>query len=499
MRVSVSDNKKIFKPQDVGSLHELGDIITRTNWSCGTFKDNHRNIENFISSNFMALDIDEGCSIEEAARRLKPYSHIIAPSKSHKREKNGVIADRFRIVVVLDEEVNNKDDYYQTYAELMKLFPEADKACKDPSRFFYPSKEIYSVQVNKDRIKPKKYVPPSSDKPPIAVAKKGQLSRPTLDFLQFGAPAGTRHGRLYKATKDALENNYTKEEFIALVDEMITRTKNWASDSINPDDIKTINDAFNSEARYKARNSDGPTFNFLPIGDLLKSSKKIEWLVDGLFTVGGLSIIVGAPKSGKSTLVRQLAKSVARGEKFLNRNTKPGKVIILALEEQAEVLNVQFKQLGVNNKDDILIHTGRIVSDNATEDLHMACLDFRPALIIVDTLMLFCKTQNINDYTEMNNKLEELRDLARKTGAQVVCIHHQNKSRENFGTATILGSAAIHGAVDCAMIFNKNGYRRSIQTSQRAGKPFENEELIFDEKTQTYAVGKKMQMIDEEF
>jgi RecA-family ATPase len=184
---------------------------------------------------------------------------------------------------------------------------------------------------------------------------------------------------------------------------------------------------------------------------------------------------------------------------FLNRKTTKGKVLVLALEEQAEVLNIQYSQLGINKTDDILLHVGRILSDNAVDELYAACLDYKPSLIIIDTLMLFCKTQNINDYTEMNSKLESLRDVARKTGAHVLCIHHQNKSRDNFGAATILGSAAIHGAVDCAMIFNKDGSRRSIQTTQRAGKPFDNEELIFNKDNQTYVIGKKRNLIDEVF
>lgn len=499
MKISVGKSTKTFKAQNVENLYELGQTIMQTNWSCGVFKEEHRNIDNFEYSDFMALDIDEGVSIEEASRRLKDYSHIIAPSKSHKIEKNGSIADRFRIVMVLDKRIDNKDDYYTTYQDLLELFPEADRACKDPSRMYYPSKEVYQVAVNKQRFKVTEYEAPQAETEAFVVEKKGQLSRPTLDLLQFGAPQGTRHGRLFKAAKDALENNYTQEEFGALITEMIERTGNWGSDSINDNDLSTINDAYSQDPRYSARNQNAPTYQFKTVGELLATKNKLDWLVSGLLTRGGLSILVGAPKSGKSTLVRQLSRSVTRGETFLNRHTKQGKVLILALEEQAEVLNEQFRALGVNKEDQIYIHVGRIVTDEAAEDLYAATLDFEPDLIIIDTLMLFCKTQNINDYSEMNKKLEELRDIARRSNAHVMCIHHQNKSRENYGTSTILGSAAIHGAVDNAIIFNKDGARRSIQTSQRAGKPFENEELKFIAETQTYVLGKKRDFVSEEF
>lgn len=499
MKISIGKSTKTFKPQNVDSLQELSQVITKTNWSCGVFKDDHRNISNFEYSDFMALDIDDGVSIEEAARRLKDYSHIIAPTKSHKTDKNGKIADRFRAVVVLTERIENQNDYYTTYNNLMQLFPEADSACKDPSRLFYPSKEVYKVQTNKDRFPIKKYEAPIAEEVEIDRETKGQLSAKTLDLLQFGAEPGTRHGRLYKASKDALENNYTIEEFTAMIDEMAARTGNWADVMVNEDDIKCITDAFNSEARYSARKTTEPTYRFQKIGELLKNKAKLDWLAANLLTRGGLSILVGPPKSGKSTLVRQLSRSVARGESFLNRRVKKGTVLILALEEQAEVLNEQFKTVGINKDDDIYVHVGRITSDKAAEDLYAATLDIKPSLIIIDTLMLFCKTQNINDYSEMNKKLEDLREIARKSNAHVLCIHHQNKSRENYGTSTILGSAAIHGAVDNAMIFSKDGARRSIQSSQRAGVPFENEELIYIPETQTYVVGKKRDFIGEEF
>lgn len=496
MKISVGKATKTFRPQNIASLHELGEIITKTNWSCGTFNENERSIDNFIESYFMALDIDEGVTIEEAQNRLKGLSHIIAPTRNHKREKNGKVADRFRIVLTLDNPVRDKNDYYTTYAELLRLFPEADRACQDPARMFYPSKEIYDVKSG-DRFKTKKYTPPEAEE--VKVVKKGQLSSPTLDLLMFGAPAGTRHDRLYKAAKDAAENNYTEEEFTAMINEMAERTQNWTDTQVNEKDIKTINYAFSTENRHAARKVNGPTFNFMKIGDLLKNQQKLEWVVDGMLSKGGLSILVGAPKSGKSTLTRQLTKAVARGENFLNRKTKQGKVLVLALEEQAEVISGQYRQLGVTSQDDVLVHVGRIVGKNAIDDLFGACMDFEPSLIIVDTMMLFCQTENINDYTEMNKKLEDLRHLARKTDAHIVCIHHQNKSRDNFGAATILGSAAIHGAVDNAIIFNKDGARRSIQTSQRGGKPFNNQELIFNEENQSYSLGKIRNLIDEEF
>ena len=86
--------------------------------------------------------------------------------------------------------------------------------------------------------------------------------------------------------------------------------------------------------------------------------------------------------------------------------------------------------------------------------------------------------------------LTNYRTIARKSGTHIVLIHHQNKG-ENRGTMSIMGSGAIHGAVDNAIIFNKYGTVRKISTSQRGGRGFDNHPLIFDMDTEHYTLGEK--------
>ena len=504
MFISVGKGNTDYRPVKMDTLRDLSETITKTNWSCATFKDNYRTIDNFISAESIAIDIDGGVTVEEAARRVKDYSHIIAPSKSHQKEKvtkSGKslgVADRYRVLFVLDQPITDVEDYYATWNELLNLFPESDPACKDPSRLYYPSNDVLSVKTGGLKIKVKKAEQFKQEKKAIETSRRGQLSRDTLDFLMFGAPNGSRHARLYKAAVDAREQNYPQDEFLQLLYDANNKNGIW-KDSEMSDVERTVSDGFSKDPKYAPREVKQPTFNFMPISDLLATKEKMTWVVKDLLSEGGLSLLVGPPKSGKSTLLRQLTKCVARGEKFLKRDVAQGRVLVLALEEQIEMLNSQYKTVGITKKDDILVHVGRINAQNPTEELESVCQELKPKLIIVDTLMLFCKTQNINDYGEMNQKLEFLRDLARKTKVHVICVHHQNKSRDNYGTATILGSAAIHGAVDCAMIFTAEGVRRSIISSQRGGRPFDGEELLYNKDIQQYEIGSKINRALESF
>jgi RecA-family ATPase len=182
--------------------------------------------------------------------------------------------------------------------------------------------------------------------------------------------------------------------------------------------------------------------------------------------------------------------AVARGSTFLDRQVKRGSVLYLALEEQDAMLYEQFVKSGVREDDDIKLHIGGVNGDNALDQLYEYAAETKPSLIIVDTLMLLAQLKDSNSYDEVNPAMAKFRKLARDTGTHVCCIHHQNKSADG-GTGSILGSSAIHGALDCAMIFNVIGLKRYITTSQRGGVPFYNREVVFDTKTETYKLGEE--------
>jgi hypothetical protein len=76
--------------------------------------------------------------------------------------------------------------------------------------------------------------------------------------------------------------------------------------------------------------SDDPRkMRFTCLGDLLaEPAEAVRWLVADHLLVGGDSLLVGKPKTGKSTLVRALALSVARGEDFLGWKTTKGPCLL---------------------------------------------------------------------------------------------------------------------------------------------------------------------------
>lgn len=496
MRISISQDNVNFKPVEVSSLDEFVKYATTHNYSTGTFRDNYRNKANFIEAECIAIDVDNEdpqhhYTIEEAKAHFAEYRHIIMPSKSHQKDKNGRVADRFRVVLFLESPIGDAKDFTATWGDLFKFYPAADRACQDASRFFYPSPQAYSVNEQGRSWPVTQYVEPVREDIDIALSTgdKGQLSRETLNFLTYGAMPGQRNPKLFKAAKDMQEQGFTVDECKARVSSMISVTGNWGTNYLNAKDIEAIENAFKDEPKYEARplpeESRRSVFNFQTLDQMLAEAGNIDWLVDGLLTKGGFSLIVGPPKAGKSTLVRQLVRAVCRGEEFLGRTVKEGSVVYLTFEEQPAILKEQFETLGITAKDPIVIHAGAVFDDRALEDLHDALIDFGPSLVILDTIFDISNLEDINNYKAVKDSLARIRDIARTTGSHILGVHHSNK------LGGFMGSQAIFGAVDTMIKFFPARDQRFVSSTGKYGEHFNDRELIWSAVNGTYTPGDK--------
>ena len=92
--------------------------------------------------------------------------------------------------------------------------------------------------------------------------------------------------------------------------------------------------------KEETSNSQGVGFHLILLSDLLKEpDEDIAYLWQDILIKGGLSIPVAKPKVWKSTLARNLAYALAKGEpSFLGKNiTGSGPIVYLALEENLPI------------------------------------------------------------------------------------------------------------------------------------------------------------------
>lgn len=501
MLISTAQNNVNFHPVEVSNFDELCKILcdkTIKAYSLGTYKDDYRNLKNFIQCKCIGLDIDNDkhgqiMSLNEAKTAFKDYKHIIATTRSHQKEKHGIVVDRFRVILFLKEPILDIETFYRVWHGLKREFNVIDPQCKDASRYWFPSNKIEQIQKEGNYVKiPEKVIEenttskdssPNADRPDT-----GKLSYNTMKFLLTGADAGSRNGSLFKAALDCREQGYGKEYVIEMVTNMIKITGNWGTSYLNEKDLEAINNAYNRETKYDKR-PDIKVFHFKHIKETMQDEEiKTDWLVDKLLSVGGLSLWIGQPKSGKSTLLRQLCICIAQGKPFLDRKIKQGMVYCLSLEEQESIVKDQLNAQKVNFNDSIYVHYGPCGND--IELLENILVDNQVNFLVIDTMALFLDTDDLNNYGIVNKLLKDCRNIARNSGCHIALIHHQNKN-ELGGTKSIMGSNAIHGGVDNALVLETSGDHRVFTSSQRGGVRFKDKKLNFNSKTELYSIAKK--------
>ncbi len=216
------------------------------------------------------------------------------------------------------------------------------------------------------------------------------------------------------------------------------------------------------------------------------------YTVEGLLPSRGLSVWIAKPKIAKSTILRQLAVSIAKGQPFLGRNVEQGGVLLLTLEEKQSEVQGHLKQLGFIATDPIYVRCGAVERKNALAGLESAIKN-RPTvkLVIVDPLFRFVSgVSDSNDYQQVNSALERLLELARNCNVHIATAHHAKKKETEDLRDGILGSTAIAGAVDSLLLFRsqKDGIR-TLSTIQRYGDDMPETELCWHAETRSMSIG----------
>jgi len=123
-------------------------------YSACVFKDGKRKQDNFERAALIILDFDDGPTLAEVAKEFEPYSYVLATTKSHQKEKNGVVHDRFRLILYGDYEFTDRAEFRLFMQAMTERFG-SDPACKDAARTYYGAPGC-TVQTNEGRLFPVK-------------------------------------------------------------------------------------------------------------------------------------------------------------------------------------------------------------------------------------------------------------------------------------------------------------------------------------------------------
>jgi AAA domain len=203
----------------------------------------------------------------------------------------------------------------------------------------------------------------------------------------------------------------------------------------------------------------------------------VQWVADGLINAGGLSILVGPYKGGKSTLLRILCACVATGHPFLGREIQQGRVGYVGLEERFDDVMRHFRTLFTGTDEAMqnlaFVSAGDDWVPGKLEDrfdvIEATIERYQLTLLAIGPIQDLVQFGNTNDYAEVKTKMRGLKKLGDRTNCTIIADHHMNKY--GIGRNALLGSVAFGAVADQVFYlpFDKEAGVRGFFSDQRVG------------------------------
>jgi hypothetical protein len=246
--------------------------------------------------------------------------------------------------------------------------------------------------------------------------------------------------------------------------------------------LERLEDAANAAILLEPyRAADPPperTARRLSVSDLYAlGGQRMEHLIEGLLPKRGIAILGARQKVGKSCIASHVAFSVARGTEALGRRCVQGRVLYLSFDESSEMLKDRFEVMGLRENDPIEFCVDQPPTDWVPW-LRSWIDDFKPSLLVVDTISKLVRPESMDDYSKINKALAPL--LAIRTQYPLAQLWLTHNTKPGIGTTAIQGSIAWTAAVDTTIIatWDKTTNVRSIETEQRIGESVAD--VVFD-------------------
>ena len=178
-------------------------------------------------------------------------------------------------------------------------------------------------------------------------------------------------------------------------------------------------------------------------------------LVEGVLTAGDGSVLYGDSNSGKTFFVIDMAAAVARGVRWMGRNTEPGLVVYLAAESPASVrgrLQAYQRHHGVRVPNFAIVQSPIDLFDgDADTEAVIAVVrqlerqrGQKVRLIVGDTLARLSAGANENAGQDMGLVVRRFDRIRSACNSHFLLIHHSGKAAANGAR----GWSGIRAAVD---------------------------------------------------
>ena len=220
--------------------------------------------------------------------------------------------------------------------------------------------------------------------------------------------------------------------------------------------------------------ADGGPEPFVDLADAEHGAMMPDTVIPRLAWCDSVSVLFGAPKIGKSTLLGQAVGAAVTGAAFLGETSTCGQIAIVT-EEPIRLAAARLHKYGIPDEQRGAVFLVRV----GAPGLAAALRRIAPALIVFDSLAAWLASvgvQRFSDAGEIRGAFNELRGYA-DTGAAVLAVHHSRKSDDSYAD-----SRDIAGSCDMLIGLHevKKGARRARTLEPRGRWPADPVRLGFD-------------------
>lgn len=184
----------------------------------------------------------------------------------------------------------------------------------------------------------------------------------------------------------------------------------------------------------------------------------LEFVVDGVIATG-LTLLVAAPKIGKSWMALDLAYQVARGGKaFGVIPVQPRPVLYFALEDGQRRLLARMRKLDCRKTAGLYFITKTSDIDADLDDFMQVHAKNHP-LVIIDTLQKYRETKpasrNDSAYERDYAIVGGLQRRVLEAEGSLLILHHDRKSGSGDFVESVSGTNGIAGSADTIITINR--------------------------------------------
>ena len=197
-----------------------------------------------------------------------------------------------------------------------------------------------------------------------------------------------------------------------------------------------------------------------------------EFLVAKIIPAGGMTVIYGPPKKGKTFLALSIGLHVAANREWFGHRVIGGVVIYIAGEGLGGLGNRVKAMLAHYRMDTTIPFYTRISAINLTDPTAADALiklvrntvcDEPIAMVIIDTLARAMPGADENSAKEVGLVIAACDRVREALDCAVVPIHHQGKDE----TRGLRGTSAIRGAVDASLLVTRTGKQVTMKNEDQ--------------------------------